>query len=170
LYVINADGSSRHLIRQEAGYHATWSPDGKQIAFDAPTGGDDEFWDIFRIDVDGSDLANLTNTPDKAETAPSWSWTNDRIAYEDWSRESETSVSTIRTTMADGTDVQQLTTGDDAVSPTWSQDGASVYFINQGWSTGCAPILAMVRADGTDETDLMAFRPSESPYSVVWSP
>jgi TolB protein len=49
----------------------TWSPDGTQIAFRSSRDRDQE---IYRMNADGSDPTNLTNTPDADDTAPDWSW------------------------------------------------------------------------------------------------
>ena len=51
----------------------TWSPDGTRIAFEA-TDTNPERWDIYSVRLDGSELTNLTNTPDESETWPAWSW------------------------------------------------------------------------------------------------
>jgi dipeptidyl aminopeptidase/acylaminoacyl peptidase len=56
----------------ERQYGATWSPDGKWIAFQQDAGGN-ELWDVFVVASDGSEVVNLTNTPDVREESPRWS-------------------------------------------------------------------------------------------------
>jgi dipeptidyl aminopeptidase/acylaminoacyl peptidase len=51
---------------------AAWSPDGKWILFDQDQGGG-EIYDIFAVASDGSEVMNLTNTPDISEENPRWS-------------------------------------------------------------------------------------------------
>src|SRR5262249_3262403 len=53
-------------------YNATWSPDGKSIAFQQDIAGN-ELWDIFTIPRDGGEAINLTGTPDVREEGPRWS-------------------------------------------------------------------------------------------------
>ena len=50
---------------------ATWSPDGKWIAYEADRGGD-EMYDVYAIPSDGGPVVNLTNTPDVSETSATW--------------------------------------------------------------------------------------------------
>jgi TolB protein len=56
-----------------------WSPDGKKIAFASLSSGGDS--DIFTINVDGSGLVNLTNSPGQ-DLDPVWSPDGRSIAFE----------------------------------------------------------------------------------------
>jgi dipeptidyl aminopeptidase/acylaminoacyl peptidase len=49
-----------------------WSPDGKWLAFQQDQGGN-ELWDVFAVSSDGTQLINLTNTPEVREEGPRWS-------------------------------------------------------------------------------------------------
>jgi dipeptidyl aminopeptidase/acylaminoacyl peptidase len=74
LWKVNADGGwpiqlSQSDDRQGA---ATWSPDGKWIAFHSDKAGA-EIYDLYAIPSDGGDVMNLTNTPEVSETSPTWS-------------------------------------------------------------------------------------------------
>jgi dipeptidyl aminopeptidase/acylaminoacyl peptidase len=51
---------------------AAWSPDGKWILYDQDLGGG-EIYDVFAVASDGSEVMNLTNTPDISEENPRWS-------------------------------------------------------------------------------------------------
>jgi len=76
LYVAEVGGAS-HVI--SAGYlpwEVAWAPDASQLVFTADLfGPDDEESniDLFRVDRDGNNLVNLTNSPDKMEEYPAWS-------------------------------------------------------------------------------------------------
>jgi len=50
---------------------ATWSPDGEWIAFSAREVGA-ENPDLYLVRPDGSDVQQVTYTPDTAEYTPSW--------------------------------------------------------------------------------------------------
>ena len=67
-YVMNADGSqvSELTTGNSSNYSPSWSPDGKRIVF---TSGKD----ICIMDADGSNVINLTNTPDIDDYLPIWS-------------------------------------------------------------------------------------------------
>ena len=44
----------------------SWSPDGRKIAFERNSN------DVYVVNVDGTGLTNITNTPDKGERSPNW--------------------------------------------------------------------------------------------------
>lgn len=55
-----------------------WSPDGLEIAFSYSDG---TGYDIFTINVDGSDLTNITNTVGVSESDPDWSPDGSQIVF-----------------------------------------------------------------------------------------
>jgi Tol biopolymer transport system component len=69
-------GRIRHLMRA---YQASWSPDGKRIAFAGRHGGGRG--DLFVIDADGRNLRRLTHSDDIEEHDPVWSSDGKRLAY-----------------------------------------------------------------------------------------
>jgi len=74
LWKVAANGSWPVQIVQsdERQHEGQWSPDSKWIAFSQDKGGN-ELWDIYLVSSDGSQLSNLTNTPDIREQSPRWS-------------------------------------------------------------------------------------------------
>ncbi|MBX3166826.1 MAG: hypothetical protein KF760_05415 [Candidatus Eremiobacteraeota bacterium] len=76
LYVVSVGGTPQNV---SAGYlpsSVAWSPDATQLAFAADLFGPDEEdynIDLFRVNADGTQLVNLTNTPDSSEDCPAWS-------------------------------------------------------------------------------------------------
>lgn len=74
LFVVHPDGSSLSMIRLETGtpsyfaFQPTWSPDGTKIAFCMFIDGQE---DIYTANADGSDVRNVTDTPD-FEDGPDW--------------------------------------------------------------------------------------------------
>ena len=75
---IRPDGSGRHTIlaaTDSLGAHKPWfSPDGSRILFMCANTDPDGHYneDICVINADGTNLVNLTNTPDAFENWPSW--------------------------------------------------------------------------------------------------
>lgn len=90
IYIMNSDGSAIKKVAGKKGqgiFHSAprWSPDGNTIIFSSNRSGepDEEFgysyepYDLFRVNRDGSDLMNLTNTSGASETNVMWSPVND---------------------------------------------------------------------------------------------
>ncbi len=118
----------------------TWSPDGSRIAFEARDGTKPEQWDIYSVRLDGSELTNLTRTPNYWETMPTWSWTLDRIAF----IEIGPAEGALLTMSAAGTDQMTAYSGELApANPVWSPDGTAIAF--EGGSEG----IFTISADGT---------------------
>jgi Tol biopolymer transport system component len=69
-------GRVRHFTRA---YQATWSPDGKRIAFAGRGQGGPG--DLFLIDAEGRNLRRLTHSDDLEEHDPVWSSDGKRLAY-----------------------------------------------------------------------------------------
>jgi Tol biopolymer transport system component len=59
---------------------ATWSPDGRRIAFDASDQG--QARDIYVINVDGTNLVNVTPDDPDVNVLPSWGRRVEHVAYE----------------------------------------------------------------------------------------
>jgi TolB protein len=69
IWVVNADGSNaRRLTEVGDNQSATWSPDGRHIAFQTSRGGG---WQIFAMFPDGSEQNLLIRGG--SDTSPSWS-------------------------------------------------------------------------------------------------
>ena len=60
LMIANRDGSNAHRVT--AGSHASWSPDGRSIVFEAPIERADNF-DIYVIDLATGATRRLTTDP-----------------------------------------------------------------------------------------------------------
>lgn len=77
LYVVEVGGTPTAVSGGYLPYAFAWAPDATQLAFSADLFGDadDDNYnlEIFRVNADGSNLVNLTNTPDSWEDSPAWS-------------------------------------------------------------------------------------------------
>jgi Tol biopolymer transport system component len=77
LFLVHPDGSDLHMIAVDtngSGYYAkeaSWSPDGTRILFVVYLGSNDWQPDLFTVNPDGSQLVQVTNTPEP-ENVPSW--------------------------------------------------------------------------------------------------
>jgi len=74
IYVMNADGSrlSKLMTGDRSSYFPSWSPDGKKIVFTS-SGPHPAGKDICIMDADGSNVINITNTPDIDNYLAIWS-------------------------------------------------------------------------------------------------
>jgi Tol biopolymer transport system component/uncharacterized protein YjdB len=112
IYVMNADGSGAHSLRNTAGGRSpAWSPDGSQLAFvrsDYLLGSSD----IWLIHPDGSGATNLTQGNGAAfAAAPAWSPDGSRLVF------GQVELFVIN---RDGTGLQPLDTGGQTAGyPTW---------------------------------------------------
>jgi tol-pal system beta propeller repeat protein TolB len=139
-----------------------WSPDGSQIAFSSDRDG---LGDIFVVNVDGTNLRQLTFDPLPGRTNefwPRWSPDGTRIAF----GSNQSGTTDIWTMAADGSDPQRLTTSMDIESrPSWSPDGARIAFrVLYSPSSGD---IGVMNADGTNP---MIFVDSGQDEHPAWSP
>lgn len=114
IYVLGVDGTgltnlTNSLFSEQS---PSWSPDGSRITFDSTLAGEQ---DVFTIDPDGSDLANLTDDTADPAKEPDWSPDASQIAFE--------SNGSIRTMNADGSGKATYSLG---VAPVWSPDGTTI--------------------------------------------
>ena len=77
LYVVAVGGSPTLVSGGYLPWALAWAPDATQLAFSADLFGDtddDNYnMEIFRVNSDGTNLVNLTNTADEWEDFPAWS-------------------------------------------------------------------------------------------------
>ena len=128
-----------------------WSFDRTKIIFASDRAPGSTRYDLFVINSDGSGLKQLTNTPDRSESFPSFSPDGQTILY---SATGQNSRQQLFLCNADGSNPRQLTS---FTHPTrtvacrqglWSHDGNNIYFISDKDTT--ASNIYSIKADGTE--------------------
>lgn len=156
IHLVGADGTNDRVIHIEGAegtfaiFSATFSPDGTQILFDRGT---DSGFDIFVMDVDGTDVRQLTTTG--SDYNPSWSPDGTQIAFsreDDSKADADTVVtSDIFVMNADGSNVHRLTETrprSTDFNPVWSPDGTKIAYL--AGVTGGPGALVVMNEDGSD--------------------
>ncbi len=129
--ITKTDGSNlRLLLNGEAQVLGdglpTWSPDGKQIAFESvdanynPNG-------LFVANLDGSNLHQLTQNP--LDQSLRWSPDGTRLAYTQWNGVGPGFRFSLMVSNSDGSNPQALTADVRDNYPTWSPNGKTIAFI-----------------------------------------
>ncbi len=69
IYLSDADGSNLVQLtsHEENDREPAWSPDGTKIAFESRRDGN---WELFTMNVDGSNIQNISNSPDREHGLP----------------------------------------------------------------------------------------------------
>lgn len=171
LFVMNTDGTEQTwLIR---GTSATWSPDGKNIAFHAsasgtalpikPDPGAATFdSDIFLLNVDDAlagiaGRSNLTNSPEAIDDDADWSPDGQQLAFTSHSvndnhQNSITAeIYTINPNGA-GTPLRLTNNVEEERAPSWSPDGARICFMCRRGGPDFE--ICVMNADGTGQVQL----------------
>jgi dipeptidyl aminopeptidase/acylaminoacyl peptidase len=144
LVISNLDGSGLTVVTptlERTLDDPEWSPDGSRLAFS-------DFADIWVVNVDGSNLRNLTsgsNEPARADN-PSWSPDGTRIAY-------TYAITSVKTVAPDGTGSTTVVANLGEVwEISWSPDGTKIAMANDARGP-LQEELFVVNADGSGLTN-----------------
>lgn len=147
LYIMNADGSDQHRLFDEVrswdNWTPAWSPDGKRIAFQVNRDVRANGFDIYVVNIDGTDERLLAGGPGD-QYHVSWSPDGKHIAFVNRGPED----SEIWIANADGSDAHPITDNNsNEAYPRWSPDGQWILFQSDRdavWR------LYRMRPDGSD--------------------
>ncbi len=195
LFLMETEGTEQTLLTR--GSSATWSPDGKNIAFHASAsyyssdglvsgdpirrdpGSATTDSDIFVVNVD--DLlagvehpTNITNSQDMIDDDPDWSPDGQKIVFTRHPVADNRQFSNqaeLYLMNPDGTGLQRLTyNSEEERAPAWSPDGSRiVYSCRVGGGTNPFRICVM-NPDGSDIQQLTNEPDSVSDLTATWSP
>lgn len=162
LWTMDADGSRETRLTRAPGKEDVspeWSPNGAKVLFTrSKSYGRRCLYrtDVLVINVDGSEVTNLTKTCRRRELSPHWSPDGSKIVF----TRGTTRGFQIFMMNSNGTGVRRLTDGPRRNhSPVWSPDGSKIAFIS---TRGGNRELYIMNADGTAETRLTRTRAIES--------
>jgi Tol biopolymer transport system component len=171
IWVMDADGTNQTNLTDTPDTNEgqlAWSSDGTKIAFTGPGDlnehGSGGLGDIYVMDADGTNKANLTNTPDFLENQPSWAPSGEQLTFV---REvpgqiisEQQDIFVIDTDPATNDAINLTQTDEQESHPDWSPDGAKIAF--SGVRNGGEEILTMdpngqneeiLTGDGSDAFD-----------------
>ena len=162
IYLMDPNGKQiRRLTEQpKSDFEPAWSPDGKQITFvsyrdlEQLPKGEIHRGEIYLMNADGTNLANLTQVPERAEGVSSWSPDGTQIAFTsaELFNADLLASSDIFVMDADGANRRNLTNHEALdETPDWSPDGNRIAFSSDrdgDWE------IYVMNPDGTNPINL----------------
>lgn len=159
IFTMDTDGGEPIQIthNRHDSFSPTWSPDGRQIAFNRNS-------HIYVMDADGENLRQLTKHNDKKDLHPDWSPNGKLIAFDRFAGNAPHRHANIYTVDPVTRFVRKVTDFDfNAQSPKWSPDGQWILFQGNG-------DLHAIRPNGLDKRIVSKHRHGEPKWLGGWAP
>lgn len=133
IYVMSLDGSGLHTVTSEPGDERgpSWSPDGQRLAFYGAEADQSNF-DIFVVNADGTELRDLTSSPDVDERYPTWSPDGTQLAFHG-DADGDYDIYVIDLASGEQRALTSNTAQD--LGPDWSPDGRNIAFHTDLWGS-----------------------------------
>lgn len=153
---ISGENVKRVTLDPHYAYDPAWSPNGKQLMYRRIVPNGSAYFrgqaDIFRINIDGSDNQNVTQSLDSGERKPIYSPDGATVIFDSWLDEDEGKFRLMSMDLSSG---QQKIVGKGSnamIAPSWSPDGQKIAHL-RGDDDGYVDVWIM-RPDGTNALNL----------------
>jgi TolB protein len=178
IWVMGADGSNLRRLtpkRSDVSYSdPTWSPDGTELAFTGFVEPEIYLRDIYTMDVNGSNITNITRSPKVDETgidlSPDGSQMCLNLSNQDSPYKYEKYEGEMYVMNIDGSNLTRLTDLDGSSTEcAWSPDGTKIAYSQlHGTVDAAITEVYVMNADGSGKTNLTSNRADGS--NPAWSP
>jgi TolB protein len=151
VYLMTASGANNTRLTSTEGIDAdpTFSPDGQRIAFASARDPDGDY-DIWTMNVDGTDLDRLTNCdPGMQCRQPRWAPDGSKVAYVQANNAGSSVV-----VVGAKTKLLVFFTAIGFKDPFWSPDGLKLAIV---YNDGFKEILRAINPNGAGYSDVMSF-------------
>jgi Tol biopolymer transport system component len=157
LYVVNRDGTGLYRLPNSGGVEldATWSSDGRKIAFaGVAVGTKPGDPDIWVMNADGTGVTQLTNSH-QVDVSPAWSHDGKRIAF---ARGLNRGISAVHVMNADGTNVIRLSQGAEPfdLNPVWLPGDQAIAFSSYAGPADVHRVIYSIDPDGSNQRQLLS--------------
>jgi Tol biopolymer transport system component len=174
VYAVSAKGGTpRRLTFSGLNLKASWSPDGRRIAFERSDADctDDH---ISTMNADGSNIRDLTTNPYgncQTEEDASFSPDGEHIVFQRHRPGADHQESALFVMRSDGTHLHRITPwAMEAGQPDWSPNGKWILFNTSSDNFSPMQQLYIVHPDGTGLTKLTEDTGADVSFEASWSP